>query len=74
MSKLRVEKMTQQRIYRKRRGSFCICPRCGAKKIHRKGIPCQMEKCPICGSKMIRENFYQHKLLKKCRNKKNFWR
>jgi DNA-directed RNA polymerase subunit RPC12/RpoP len=33
----------------------CICPSCGIKVLHKAGQPCAVEKCPKCGSKMIRE-------------------
>jgi NAD-dependent SIR2 family protein deacetylase len=46
-------------------GGFCICPKCGYKKPHEAGIPCQQEKCPNCGTKLIREGSYHHKLIEK---------
>jgi len=36
-------------------GGNCICPNCGYKKPHVRGMPCFNEKCPKCGSKMTRE-------------------
>lgn len=33
----------------------CVCPSCGAKVIHRPGIPCSAEKCTNCGNLMMRE-------------------
>ena len=39
---------------------FCICVNCGYKKTHQPGIPCQEEKCPKCGKKLIRENSLHH--------------
>lgn len=39
-------------------GGFCICPKCGYKKIHEAGIPCREEKCPNCGTKMM--VFFHH--------------
>ncbi|MCK4577607.1 MAG: DUF134 domain-containing protein [Candidatus Marinimicrobia bacterium] len=44
-------------------GGFCLCPKCKEKKPHRRGTPCQEEKCPKCGSKMLREGSYHHDLL-----------
>jgi hypothetical protein len=45
-------------------GGFCICPKCGKKEPHRRGIPCQEERCPGCGAKMLREESYHDRLLK----------
>jgi predicted Fe-Mo cluster-binding NifX family protein len=33
----------------------CICPACGAKAPHERGIPCFQVKCPQCGKTMVRE-------------------
>lgn len=44
-------------------GGFCICPKCGLKKSHQAGIPCMDERCPKCGSAMVREGSYHHRLL-----------
>jgi hypothetical protein len=33
------------------------------------GIPCQDERCPKCGAKMLREGSYHHDLLEKKRAK-----
>ena len=32
----------------------CVCPKCGYRMPHRRGIPCYQEKCPKCGSAMTR--------------------
>lgn len=32
----------------------CICPACGKKKEHTRGIPCYEMKCPECGTNMVR--------------------
>jgi predicted amidophosphoribosyltransferase len=32
----------------------CICPGCRARIAHRRGVPCQEERCPECGAKMLR--------------------
>ncbi len=52
--------------HKNRQGSFrakiyCICPECGVKIPHRRGIPCQNEKCPDCGNEMFREGSFHHK-------------
>ncbi|MGB9750378.1 MAG: ferredoxin [Caldisericia bacterium] len=49
---------------------FCICPKCGYKKPHIPGIPCRDEKCPNCGSILVREGSYHHTLIEE-RKKKN---
>jgi len=36
-------------------GGNCVCPDCGEKIPHKPGTPCTSEKCPKCGSKMLRE-------------------
>jgi hypothetical protein len=32
----------------------CVCPKCGAKVAHQRGVPCYDIKCPKCGAKMTR--------------------
>jgi len=51
----------------------CICPKCGEKTPHHRGIPCQEEHCPQCGAKLLREGSYHHTLFlqKKNRQKKD---
>ena len=56
--------------YRLGPSGFCICPKCNVKTSHKRGIPCQEEKCPKCGAKMIREGSYHHELLKKKKQSK----
>lgn len=35
-------------------GGECICPDCGYKIPHRRGMPCSQENCSKCGGGMIR--------------------
>jgi hypothetical protein len=44
-------------------GGFCICPKCGFKKPHQAGVRCMDERCPKCGSTMVREGSYHHRLI-----------
>ena len=34
----------------------CICPKCKKEIDHKRGVPCHQEKCPDCGTKMLRKN------------------
>ncbi|MCD6318092.1 hypothetical protein J7M02_03375 [Candidatus Aerophobetes bacterium] len=38
---------------------YCICPRCGYKAEHNRGIPCTEMTCPKCGAKMIGQMEYE---------------
>ncbi len=36
-------------------GGSCVCPRCGQKEPHERGMPCNQRTCPKCGTAMVRE-------------------
>ncbi len=36
-------------------GGNCVCPACGRKEPHQRGVPCNAMKCPQCGQLMARE-------------------
>jgi len=35
-------------------GGECICPQCGVRVLHKRGIPCYEHRCPKCGQPMTR--------------------
>ena len=35
-------------------GSDCVCPSCGQRSPHQRGIPCYSVTCPKCGIKMVK--------------------
>jgi divalent metal cation (Fe/Co/Zn/Cd) transporter len=35
-------------------GGFCVCPSCGYKSEHKKGVPCSTLKCPNCKTELVR--------------------
>ena len=43
-------------------GGSCICPKCGARLAHRRGIRCEEERCPQCSARMLREGSRHHQL------------
>lgn len=36
-------------------GGFCVCPQCGHKEPHERGVPCNQRRCPTCGVPLTRE-------------------
>lgn len=36
-------------------GGTCVCPQCGRREAHLRGVPCSRRKCPQCGTAMVRE-------------------
>ncbi len=36
-------------------GGNCVCPSCGTKVPHQRGVPCYNTKCPKCGAGLVRE-------------------
>jgi len=35
-------------------GDHCVCPNCGHREPHERGVPCYDLKCPQCGASMSR--------------------
>ncbi|MHC1585057.1 MAG: hypothetical protein ACXQS7_02170 [Candidatus Syntropharchaeia archaeon] len=35
-------------------GGECVCPNCGTRVPHKRGVPCFQESCPKCGIQMVR--------------------
>ncbi|MFP4051763.1 MAG: 4Fe-4S binding protein [Thermoplasmata archaeon] len=33
----------------------CVCPNCGEKVPHQRGVSCNKHQCPSCGTRMIRD-------------------
>ncbi|MBN1504692.1 MAG: hypothetical protein JW952_06515 [Candidatus Eisenbacteria bacterium] len=33
----------------------CVCPKCGHREPHQRGVPCMQRQCPQCGTLMTRE-------------------
>ncbi len=50
-------------------GGYCFCPKCEFRKPHHPGVPCREERCPKCGTRLIREGSEHHRLIEKKKNK-----
>jgi len=50
---------------------YCYCTKCDYKTKHKRGVPCQDERCPKCGAKLIREGSFHDGLIKKKKEKKD---
>jgi predicted DNA-binding protein (UPF0251 family) len=53
---------------------FCICPKCGYKKLHESGVPCQGERCPECRGKLVREGSLHHEKIIEGQKKAAQWK
>lgn len=49
-------------------GGFCLCLKCGHRSPHSAGSPCLQERCPSCGSAMVREGSPHHQEIKSRRS------
>jgi len=36
-------------------GGDCVCPECGHRQPHKRGVPCLRQECPKCGHTMARD-------------------
>jgi hypothetical protein len=48
---------------------LCVCPKCDTKMPHSRGVPCQEQRCPECGAKMLREGSHHDQLRKQKRQR-----
>lgn len=49
---------------------FCLCPKCGFRQPHQPGVPCIKERCPKCGSALVREGSEHHRQIVENKSKK----
>ncbi len=52
--------MTVERKHEMGAGGRCVCPKCERTMPHRSGTRCIEERCPDCGTKMVREGSEHH--------------
>jgi transcription initiation factor IIE alpha subunit len=62
--------MREERRHEMGVGGHCICPKCEERMPHRTAVPCQEERCPKCGAKMLRENSHHHELFEAKKRRK----
>jgi len=41
-------------------GGSCLCPKCERRFPHQRGVPCLNERCPDCGTALVREGSAHH--------------
>lgn len=51
-------------------GGYCLCPKCGHRHEHRPGVPCLEERCPKCGTPLVREGSEHHRLIEEKKEQK----
>lgn len=51
----------KDRLHTMGEGGECVCHKCEARLAHRSGVPCQEERCPDCGAKMLRVGSEHHR-------------
>lgn len=54
--------MKSERSHTMGEGGYCVCPKCDYRVEHQRGVPCQEERCPKCGAKLLREESEHHQL------------
>ena len=64
-----INQKNHKQQHQKCQEGFCICPECGEKIPHQNGLACKEEKCPNCGTKMMREFSYAFIKLTRFRKK-----
>ncbi|MBN2140851.1 MAG: hypothetical protein JW718_07575 [Desulfovibrionaceae bacterium] len=52
--------MAIERKHQMGAGGYCVCPKCGRREVHQSSVRCIEQKCPACGSTMVREGSEHH--------------